>query len=415
MELLIWILRGIGILMLPFAFYFLLWLVKHAASKNFIWTIVKEGTCKAVMTADGAAFRKFRLQFRGYNFKGNQEENIEGVDEWDIVDYNEKTAKRRGGLIDTLKDKFGLRGIKILGLPGFFSVYVYSFRGLSVTQSKEGIIKFERKDETTDYIDLRDMVIRAIVAEAEDKDYIPLTIVLALRFRIINPYKTLFHTESSEWLDMMLNMVLPVFRKHVGKEAWKVIQMDIEEKSKEGATETNGAKKSSFIQNFMDELGEKRTKTDQETQDETDESIEDTLSGRYGLELKTSKILNIDPEGEVAGDIRKASIKKFAADREIERMEKEYGKVREFGALGEMIRRLEALERVGASGKLIISAPELSEIAKGIGKLGFGKETSSLLTEKLTAKSPDDIKKLAERLSGKSVDEIKQEIEKFLS
>ena len=378
----------IAILMSPLSFYFFLWLVKFSASKNFIWTIVKEGTCKAVMTADGAAFRHFLMQYKGHWF--TKKENNGKETEWEITGEQTKAVEEGEEKFKWFKDKLGLRGIRFLGLPGFFSIYVYKFRGLAAEQSKEGSLKFERSGEITDYVDVRDSVIRATIKEAEDSDFIPLTIILAIRFKIINPYKTLFVTESSEWLAMLANMLLPIFRKHVAKAQWQAIQRD----------------ENDFIQRFMTEIGEGvQVAVNGANAAEQKSSIKDSLKDRYGIDIITTEILNVDPEGEVSKQIREASIKKFDADREAEKIQKlaeaeggrietVYRKIQEFGDLGEFVRRLEALEKVGASGKLVISAPELSAFARGF---GLNRETAEDLAKQLTSKNIDEIKQIIEK------------------
>lgn len=343
--------------------YLALSVVKTMADKSFMFTIVQEGTAKAVMTAGaGGAFDRFLMQYRGKQFKKDKttdlEENEKELGDWGVVSSVEE--KRTG------KNKLGLRGIRWLGLPRFYEVYRYKFRGLSFIQEKDGTVIFERKDDITDYVDLRDNVIKGVVKDAEDADLVPLSIVLVFGIRIIDPFKVLFKTESSEWLKIMINTLIPIFRrKAIAVEKWVELQSAIDKKG--------------LSQEYDKIIGNEK----------------EILKNNYGMDVYSVEIQSIDPPDEV----RDAALKPFIAEREAKaivikadvekyRIETVYKALEERGELGQLVRRLEALETAAQSGKLVFSAPELTEITRG---LGIGKETAEDLAKHLADKTPAEI------------------------
>jgi len=363
-----WWFSACFLLLVILAFYGILSLVKILASKDLIFTIVKEGTAKAVMTAgEQGAFKKFLLQSRGKRFKGG-----EGDDKWEIETYTE--AEEGESVWSWLIDWLGLRGIHFLGMPRFYTVYEYKFRGLSATQSKDGTIEFDRPDdETTNYADIRQAIIQAAVKDAEDKNFVPLSSVLTIPYRIIDPFKALFGIASSEWLRMMLNILLPSFREVNAMFEWLEIQSSRVDFS------------AKFTENARSDI--------------------ERLRKEFGLEIGEIGMLTIEPPA----NLKEASQKPFVARKEAEvvginaeaekgRMETVYGTIEKYGALGQLLKYLETLKEASASGKLVVlSLPKVSEI---MGSLGLPQETAI---------------DLARRLEGKTADEIKAELTKYLS
>ncbi|MFH0819850.1 MAG: SPFH domain-containing protein [bacterium] len=341
--------------------YFVLSVIKSMASKNFMFTVVKEGTTKVVMTAGaGGAFDRLLMQYRGHKL------NDDGT-----VGQTEEERE-----LSKVKTRLGLKGIRWLGFPRFFEVYKYPFSWVSIEQKNDGTMGLKpHEKQIIDYILVQDDIYYTKVDKAEDKEMIPLNIGLAFRIRIINPYKALFAVQN--WLEMTFNTLTPSFRKGVAGEKWEDIQKNPED----------------FTTQYMDSV---------------EETIND-LKGRYGIEVISVQMLTIDPSGEMVQKIRESSIKEFearqdakrktiGADAEKYRIETVYGALADRGKLGELVRRLEALETAAQSGKLVFSAPELTEIARG---LGVGKETAEDLAKRLTGKTPEEIIKEIEKYSKK--------------
>lgn len=341
--------------------YLVLSVVKAMAAKSFTFTIMREGTAKAKMTAGATgAFSSFLLQYTNREFKGKIDPEATGANYWEVVEHENKKPLKISG-------ELGLRGIRWLGMPRFVEPYQYKFRGLSFTQEKDGTIIFERKDEKTDYVDVRDNFIIGTIKDAEDAEMVPLTIVIVLGFRICNPFKALFKTESSEWLKILIETLIPVFRKKVVAIArWQEIQ----------------AAKGEYAQEYFKSIEQER----------------DKLKDNYGLDVSSAEIQSIDVPDEIA----KVALKPFVAEREKKvtminadaeayRRETVWGKTREFGDLGELILRLETFKDASQAGKLVIvSAPELTQIAK---KAGFSQESAEELATRLAGMTPEEIAK----------------------
>ncbi len=326
----IFVMALVNIACLPF-------FIREMARRNLIWTLVEEGTAKAIMGAGDSGFQKFVYQYTGWRLN----------EKWDVVSETKTREKFR----DKIRRWLGLTGVRLLGIPGLHSVHRYRFRWNSLKQAPDetttdaGGIYFTPHDEELDYIILQEDVYYARVESAEDVNMVPLDFDITLRIQVINPYKALF--VAQEWLEMTWGIVLPAIRRFVATQKWEVLSKRMAEKEKKFEEEILGT---SF----------------QEMRD------------NFGVDIKELKIIRIRPAGKRAVMYEEAATKQYEAEQEAKRIKtlaaaekariKEvYGQIQEFEELGQLIRRLEALEKAAAgAGNTIISAPELSNIAKAV-------------------------------------------------
>lgn len=329
-------LTGILTLILLTVLFFLgIALVRELALKDIVFTLVKEGTAKAIMGVGGSGFQKMIMQFSGK--KINSEGTIEGngpEDPW-------------------LKKKLGLSGIRILGLPFLHTIHEYKFRWNSLKQAADkettdaGGIYFKAHDDFLKYIILQNDVYYAGVKGAEDENMIPLDLDLTLEIVIVNPYKALF--VAQEWLEMTWGIILPAIRRYVSENKWKDLAGKTEQK------ETD----------FMSSM----------------KKVIDDLEINYGIRLVKFRMLRIKPGGTRATMYEEAATTEYEtrqkakgililAKAEQSRINKVYGEIKSHGELGAIIRKLEALEKsADGKGNTIISAPELSNISAALGTL----------------------------------------------
>jgi len=322
----------INIACLPF-------LIKEMAKKDFIFTLVKEGTAKAIMGSGDSGFQRFLWEFKGYKLD----------DEWNVLNDTDQPNNKR------LKQFLGLSGVYFLGIPGLHSVHKYKFRWNSLKQAPDsttkeaGGIYFTSHDEELDYIILQQDVYYARIESAEDKNMVPLNFDVTLPIRINNPYKALF--VAQEWLEMTWGIVLPALRRFVAKQEWGDLSQRIQDKEKD------------FIKDIIQEFN--------------------NLDNSFGVEIASDKfrIIRISPAGKRAEMYEAAATKQYEAEQkakeikvlaeaERDRIDKVYGKIEEFKELGQIVLHLESfVKAANSSGNMIFSMPELTSFASAIQKI----------------------------------------------
>lgn len=318
------------------------YLIKTMAKNNFFLTLVSEGSAKAVMGSGNSGFQRFIMQYKGHRFNEN----------WDVVDggYIEKKT----GWTKILSF-FGLIGVRYLGIPGMQTIHSYTFRWNSLKQAQDdttqnnGGIYFTPHREVLDYILLQEDIYYARVEGAEDNSMVPLNLDVTLKIKIVNSYKALFKVQ--EWLEMVWGLIIPSLRRYASQQSWENLVKELTNKSNE----------------FFESL----------SHDKTTENIEND----YGVEIVEFCFVRIAPSGKRAEMYEEAATKEYIANKEAKRIiikaeaeQKriglEYGKILEYKELGELVRKLEALEKVAnGSGNTIISAPELSALSSELTKI----------------------------------------------
>lgn len=225
------------------------------APRDIFFTIVEEGTAKIVVRAK--QFRKALIQWKGYTLDKD----------WNVV----------GG-----KEFHILGGIRFFGLWPLDKIYEYEFewKGLQ----PDGITARPHVPEKLKHIFLKQYVYYAQVEKAEDKQRLPLNICYVLTIQIQNPYKALFNVHK--WLAVTLGRITPEIRNVIGQKEYKDLIKDlggIAEQIKESITKKN------IVQILLDD---------------------------YGVDVKDTKILTIDPP-EV---LREATLVEFKAELEKNRL-----------------------------------------------------------------------------------------------
>lgn len=315
-------LLGLGVLFLLVYFWW--------GSNNLFFTFVNEGTCKVVVR--GGEVRKILIQWRGYTLSRERDRK------WDVVEGEERHI---------------LGGFRFYGLYPIDDIYVYKFSWTGITH--DGKLK-HHKEETLDYIMVKEDIYWGGVEKAEDKDLLPLDLELLFTIWVRNPYKALFRVD--DWLQTVINRSGPAARNFVTKKVFKNLI---------GMTADVGDK-------IYKDLKERKI-------------IEDEFLGRYGVEVRKIEVKDINPPE----DYRKATLAKFEAARERERikigamaesfrLDKVYGMIKEFGDLGRLVRTLEAVEKSPLAASITVQAiPGIQEVFRGI----FGKAPEEATREEI--------------------------------
>jgi regulator of protease activity HflC (stomatin/prohibitin superfamily) len=171
-------------------------------------------------------------------------------------------------------------GLRFVGIWPFYRVYKYWFRRTSV--KKDGTFE-EHPKELLDYVLTKDDVHGCMVKEAEDKNLVPLTWLLALTIRIVDPRKALFEIEN--WNEALLKRISPYVRDFSTLYSFEdMIQKDMKLEKK-----------------ILEKLRV--------------EGIIEEFRTRYGIDIRKLEVLNVEPDPKY----REAVLKKWSAEREAEK------------------------------------------------------------------------------------------------
>lgn len=269
------------------------------AKKNLFFTLVEEGTAKAIMSFGG--FQKIIFQYRGK--KMTAEGDIKNLPN---EEQQETFWKKQIG------------GLRWLGIPGLKSLYVYK-----KPQSGEIV----ERDRDQDYILLKNDVYLAVVKSAEADEMVPLDVQLLITTQCINPYKALFGVQ--DWLEMIINRSEATFRQYVAEFTFEDL---VSNRQSAGKELKKRLERSQLLEQFR---------------------------GTYGIEIISIEMKDIDPAGAGKKAIEEAATKQWVAKQEAKsiaelataeskKIKKIYGEIQNFGELGAVLRYLESIDKAGA-------------------------------------------------------------------
>lgn len=340
------IIGGIGalpfvFLVLPFMMIYFWW-----ARNNLFFTFVPEGRAKIVVRGD--AFKSALIQWKGHDLARRPSGN---TDTWDVIERPDQPKHFWGGL-------------RFYGLWPLDDIYLYGFAWTNVLQ--DGTVQKHPK-QAIDYVLVKVDVYWAQVQKAEDKKMLPLDVEMVLTMRVINPYKALFRVQN--WLETVINRIEPAVRDAITGdtyERWISGEEDLAD----------------------------RIISDRETK-----KLLKELRSSFGVEVSAIEVRSINPTTAELDESRRATLKKYFAEKEKERIAVEadaekrrlgtvYGAIQKFGDLGKLIRTLEMLEKSpGQGAKWVLGVPGLGGL---LNQVFPGRDVSAL--------SPNEINDLLEEL-----------------
>lgn len=297
---------AIGMLCFIASVYFL-------AKLNIFFTLVKEGTAKAVLRF--GKFRKIVMSYKSHDINEN----------WEVVEREQFSWFKL------------FSGLRWIGFPIINTVHKYRFSWSSYEQIDESgkiMTKPKTTEKEIDFILVQDDVYFTVIEAAETKGMVPVDVSLLLTLRVKNPYKALFRIQH--WLEASLNRVKPAFRSFIAQKEFKDLIAQ-----KEAIEEQVG----SFI---------------------AESKIDEFILNNYGVELVAVEMVKIDPSGKRGEAYAEAASKLWEAERELERIktiadaetqriDRIYTKIKSFGEEGMFLRTLEAVEQAGKEpGKFVI-------------------------------------------------------------
>lgn len=302
------------------------------ARMNIFFTLVEEGSAKAIMRLGG--FERVIMQFkdRGIAKGGEKIKTATG----------EEIIAERGDVIEGA-DYHLFGGFRFLGIPLIHYLYNYSFRWATIRAQTGEIIK---REEKIDFILVKDDVYVAETKSAESRGMVPLDITLLITARCVNPYKALFRAQ--DWMEMIINRSEAIFREYAASDNYENL---IRKKQKAGGEIFKKLSKTGLIEIFKKE---------------------------YGIEIRAIEMRDINPAGANKQLFEEKATKQWVAQQEAKmiatlaeaekgRIETVYQTIKKFGDLGQAIRFMESIDKAGEKqGNWIIPFMDIKSAARSL-------------------------------------------------
>lgn len=342
------------ILLLPATFFLLAYFGLGAPECNCFFTFVKEGTAKIIVRGD--AFDRVLIQWENHVFDDT------AGNEWDIIE---------GNAPDRL---FG--GFRFYGLWPRHDIYIYNFTWTGVKE--DGIVDPHPREEL-EYILLRPDTYYCKAEGVEDKDALALTVELVLTIEIVNPRKALFDIQN--WLETVINRIKPGVRDYIGQKEYQKL---IAQKQTMGGELF--AELGTLIADFKKLYGvtviQIEIKDIKPSKDYLDATMKEYVA------KQEAKAVVIEAKA-------KATSIKTEAAAQAKRIEIVWGKIKDFGELGKLIRILESVEKSQLAASLTVQAiPGLSEAFRGV----FERTLPSGITREDLEQLKEELKHLREEI-----------------
>lgn len=271
----------LGLAILFLLYYATALMIRLLAERNLFWTLVEEGTAKAIMR--NGRFTFCVMSYNGYRFAADAPEPpLDEVEKWAVVPFPPSAAATSRRYLPLLKN------IRWIGLPPFSDAHGYRFSWTSLEEREDdsGLKKnFHFKELPIDYILLQEDVYVSKIEEVECKDNIPLDSVILVGGYIINPYKALFRVER--WLEASLNLVGAKMRDFFGERTYAQLR--------QLAQPQGGDMPAEFATYFNQVIAE--------------------ILKDWGFKITFIRIHSIDPGSELAADFIRATTQLYVAEQ----------------------------------------------------------------------------------------------------
>lgn len=284
---------GVGI-----APFFMNWL----ADGDVLFTKVKEGTAKAIMTGD--TFHHFVLSHRGYHlndprWKKNMNDDRYNIDfaPWEIVPNPADSKSKPPELYDNRGWLLKKLGLYWVGLPPFRSVYEYNFVWNEEKVDTTGKPHLWNREGTTNFIYTSKFPYLVVIDSAETEDRLPLDGMYQLTVQINNPFSALFHTEN--WLESVTGYANRQARNFIGARKYGDLVSETKVKG-----DPNDEERFSTTILELNMVLPGQTGTDNGTRKQN------------GVTIISADLQQLEITGDQAGTIRAATLKAYTADQD---------------------------------------------------------------------------------------------------
>lgn len=273
--------------------FFMNWL----ADGDVLFTKVREGTAKAIMTGD--TFHHFLLSHRGYHLNDPRWKKVDDDDRYDnslpawevIKNPNAELPEKyddRGWLLRKL-------GLFWVGLPPFRSVYEYNFVWNEEKVDATGKPHLWNRENRTNFIYTSKFPYLVVIDSAENKDNLPLDGKYQLTLQINNPFSALFLTQN--WLESVEAYSNRQARNFIGAHTYAEL---VSETKQDGSGD----------QRFSTAIVE----LNETLPGQTDKKI--GTKKQNGVTIISADLQQLEISGDQAGTIRDATLKAYTANQE---------------------------------------------------------------------------------------------------
>jgi len=257
------------------------------APRNRWLTFVEEGRVKLIVR--GGAFVNALIQWRDRTFRGRTKQQVEGDEEWEVIEGKEPWHP------------FG--GLRLYSLwHPLDKIYSYQHRWTHLHQDGSVVTH----EEKLDFVFLKEdiYVIELPLKEeggTEDINGVPMGIKIALPMRIVNPYIAVYRVRR--WLPMITGITQARFRRFVANYRYRedLLNMrtgkDIKEVQEKAGVPEPDEEREDLYQKFWGQIEE-------DFKDEGGKVVGEEEEKRvihiYGVEIneKGARILEINPGKE---------------------------------------------------------------------------------------------------------------------
>lgn len=260
-------------------FFFLPWL----AEEDILTTKVKEGTGKAIMR--GNSFDRFVMSFEGYHLNDPKAPWFDpAVTPWERIWHgkeHDREFDKRSWLLRYL-------GLYWVGMPWANSVRKYHFEWNETKTDQDGKKVIWARDAQTDFVYVSEFPYAVVADKAETQDLLQVDVLSIIGVRVWNPYLAEFNSE--DWMTRITAAILRQSRNYVGGKKYAELKTD------NAGTDFSGP-----VINLNANLP-----------DDVDGQPKG-LRGRYGIEITTADIQDVELAGSEKENVQKSAAKAFTA------------------------------------------------------------------------------------------------------
>lgn len=341
------------------AIVLLMLFVYFLATKNRFFTILQEGTYKALEFIGGGApvfiwsFKGHAVDDEGYLYEKKEVEVVDengGGKKKKIMWHRNGWGKKDGGFdpievskdINELSERPPGKIVKGFYFTGLHQPHIDEFRWTSQEQRSEkeegGEIKvvgvFSKKP--LDYVTLKYDVYLMIIPGVELRGMVPVVLTMLLTAKIVNLYKPIYRVQK--WLETAINEIATSFRPYVRGVKHEIEQPD--------------GKKIEVCGYDFDEMTAYASGEDYST----DEFFKKTqlnakIEYHWGARITKFGLFSVDPMIKKHAEI---AAKPWEAEREVKRLAIEWQRIKDFKDDGRFIKYMETLrEMASREGKVV--------------------------------------------------------------
>jgi len=263
------------------------------ASKNLLFTTVKEGTAKAIVKGEG--FDRLLMAHKGHHLNDPTKPwyvNSPATPAWQVL------PNASGTTDDDYDDRHWLwkeLGIHWVGFPWSHGIYYYMFEWNETMTGPDGKEKIRPRKEPTDFVYVIHITYAVVTNQAETKDGLQTDELTFITVQVVNPFLALFGTK--DWMRRITSKVNGYIASFVGKMKYDKLKSFCKSADQEGFSKGVIA---------LNEDG---------VADPTTGKVDLGLRNEYGVEIEAAEMQEMDLSGTEGSELQKAASKAYVAEQ----------------------------------------------------------------------------------------------------